>query len=248
MLKGPFSAILTATNIHMKDTLTKSLIEAGCHYGYSKSRRHPSVKKFIDSTSGGTDFLNPEETGAQLAKATIFAKDIIASGKKILFVGEKPEIRQVVKEIALSAGEPYMADRFVAGTITNFGEIRKRTEKLADMLSKKEKGEYSMYTKKEQLEISRTIDRMDRNFGGIIGMDKLPAAVIVVDPRHEEIAVLEANFAHIPVIAIASTDCNISNVQHPILANDATTSSVRFLLGSLRDAILEAKSAPKTVA
>jgi small subunit ribosomal protein S2 len=198
---------------------------------------------FCDSTSGGTDFLNPQETGVQLTKALAFVKEVAQSGKKVLFVGEKPEIRQVVKEIALSAGEAYMADRFVAGTITNFSEIRRRTEKLAEMLSKKEKGEYAMYTKKEQLEISRTIDRMDRNFGGIIGMDKLPGVVIVVDPRHEEIAVLEANFAHIPVIAIASTDCDISNIQYPVLANDATISSVRFLLGELRNVILEAKSA-----
>ncbi len=226
----------------MQSTLTKDLIEAGAHYGYSKSRRHPSVKKFIDSTSGGTDFLNPETTASQLTKAAKFIGETIGAGKKVLFVGEKPEIRQVVKEIALSAGEPYMADRFVAGTITNFVEIRKRTEKLADMLSKKEKGEYGVYTKKEQLMIQRTIDRMDRNFGGILGMDKLPGALIVVDPRHEEIAVLEAAFAHIPVVALASTDCNISNVAYPVLGNDATNSSVRLMLGILRDAALEAKS------
>jgi small subunit ribosomal protein S2 len=226
----------------MQSTLTKDLIEAGAHYGYSKSRRHPSVKKFIDSTSGGTDFLDPETTNIQLTKAAKFIAETVATGKKVLFVGEKPEIRQVVKEIALSAGEPYMADRFVAGTITNFVEIRKRTEKLADMLAKKEKGEYGVYTKKEQLMIQRTIDRMDRNFGGIIGMDKLPGALIVVDPRHEEIAVLEAAFAHIPVVAIASTDCNISNVAHPVLGNDATNASVRLMLGILRDAVLEAKS------
>ena len=226
----------------MQSTLTKDLIEAGAHYGYSKSRRHPSVKKFIDSTSGGTDFLDPETTNIQLVKAAKFITETVAAGKRVLFVGEKPEIRQTVKEIALSAGEPYMADRFVAGTITNFVEIRKRTEKLADMLAKKEKGEYGVYTKKEQLEISRTIARMDRNFGGIIGMDKLPGALIVVDPRHEEIAVLEAAFAHIPVVAIASTDCNISNVEYPVLGNDATNASVRLMLGILRDAVLEAKS------
>ena len=226
----------------MQSTLTKDLIEAGAHYGYSKSRRHPSVKKFIDSTSGGTDFLNPETTGAQLTKAAKFIAETVASGKKVLFVGEKPEIRQVVKEIALSAGEPYMADRFVAGTITNFVEIRKRTEKLADMLAIKEKGEYGVYTKKEQLMIQRTIDRMDRNFGGILGMDKLPGALIVIDPRHEEIAVLEAAFAHIPVVAIASTDCDISNVAYPVLGNDATNVSVRLMIGLLRDSILEAKS------
>jgi small subunit ribosomal protein S2 len=226
----------------MQSTLTKDLIEAGAHYGYSKSRRHPSVKKFIDSTSGGTDFLNPETTEVQLTKAAKFISETIASGKRVLFVGEKPEIRQTLKEIALSAGEAYMADRFVAGTITNFVEIRKRTEKLADMLAKKEKGEYGVYTKKEQLMIQRTIDRMDRNFGGIIGMDKLPGALIVVDPRHEEIAVLEAAFAHIPVVAIASTDCDISKISYPVLGNDATNASVRLMLGILRDAVLEAKS------
>jgi small subunit ribosomal protein S2 len=231
----------------MQNKLTTDLIAAGAHYGYSKSRRHPSIKKFIASTAGGTDFLDPEVTATQVVKATAFVSDIVKSGKKVLFIGQKPEIRQIVKEMALSAGEPYMADRFVAGTITNFGEIRKRAEKLVDMLSKKEKGEYAVYTKKEQLEISRTIERMDRNFGGITNMDKLPAAVIIVDPRHEEIAVLEAVFAHIPVIAIASTDCDISKVNFPILANDATLASVRLILGSMRDAVLEAKSVPVPV-
>jgi small subunit ribosomal protein S2 len=230
------------SNIFMQTKLTTDLAAAGSHYGYSKSRRHPSVKKFIASTSGGTDFLDPEVTASQVTKAAAFVKDSIASGKKVLFIGQKPEIRQIVKEMALSAGEPYMADRFVAGTITNFGEIRRRAEKLVDMLSKKEKGEYAVYTKKEQLEITRTIERMDRNFGGIIGLDKLPAVVIVVDPRHEEIAVLEAVFAHIPVVAIASTDCNITNVDFPILANDANIASVRLILGTIRDSILEAKS------
>jgi small subunit ribosomal protein S2 len=231
----------------MQNKLTQDLITAGAHYGYSKSRRHPSIKKYIASTAAGTDFLDPETTAKQLIKAAEFVTETIKSGKKVLFIGQKPEIRQVVKEMALSAGEPHMADRFVAGTITNFSEIRRRAEKLLDMLSKKEKGEYAVYTKKEQLEITRTIERMDRNFGGITSMDKLPAVVVIVDPRHEEIAVLEAVFAHIPVIAIASTDCDISNVTMPILANDATISSVRFILGVLRDAVLAAKSVPTPV-
>lgn len=225
----------------MTETLTQDLISAGSHYGYSKTRRHPTAKKFVESTQNGTDFLNPETIALQLEKALKEIIEVVAAGKKVLFVGEKPEIRQVVKEIALSAGEAYMADRFVAGTITNFVEIRRRTEKLADMLSKKEKGEYSVYTKKEQLMIQRTIDRMDRNFGGILGMDKLPGILVVVDPRHEEIAVLEAIFAHIPVVAIASTDCDVSKITYPIIANDATISSVRFILGKVRDVIVEAK-------
>jgi small subunit ribosomal protein S2 len=229
----------------MKETLVQNLIAAGSHYGYSKSRRHPTVKKFIDSTIGGTDFLNPETTADQISKATAAVIDAVSTGKKVLFVGEKPEIRQTLKEVALSAGEPYMADRFVAGTITNFGEIRKRTEKLADMLSKKEKGEYSMYTKKEQLQISRTIERMDRNFGGILGMEKLPGLLIVVDSRHEAIAVEEARFAHIPVVSISSTDCDLSKIEFPILANDATNASVRLILETLKEAILETKNKAK---
>ena len=229
----------------MKSKLVNDLITAGSHFGYSKTRRHPSVKKFIDSTHAGVDFLDPEVTAKQIEKAGEFLKDISKTGKKILFVGQKAEIRQIIKEVALSSNQPYMADRFVAGTITNFGEIRKRTEKLADMLSKKEKGEYAMYTKKEQLMIQRSIDRMDRNFGGILSMDKLPAAMIIVDPRHEDIAVLEAGFENIPVIGIASTDCDISKLTYPILANDATNSSFRLVLETLKTFINSAEKEPE---
>lgn len=223
----------------MKDILTTQLAQAGSHYGYSKSRRSPSMKKFVGATQSGTDFINLTLTADQLILAKDFLKNLIKEGKQVLFVGEKPEVRQIVREKALGVGEPYMVDRFVAGTITNFGEIRSRAEKLADMLSKKEKGEYAVYTKKEQLMIQRTIDRMDRNFGGILSMAKLPGALIVVDPRHEHIAVAEAKFAHIPVIAIASTDCDIASIEFPIVANDASNSSVRFILDELVASIKE---------
>ncbi len=221
----------------MKEELIKQLTEAGTHYGYSKTRRHPSMKKFIANTSKGNDFINTEVTATQLEKALEKIQETVRSGKQVLFVGEKPEVRQIVREIALSVGEPYMTDRFVAGTITNFVEIRKRAEKLSDMLSKKEKGEYSMYTKKEQLMIQRSIDRMDRNFGGILSMNRLPGLVIVIDPRHDNIAVEEANFAHIETVALASTDCDISNITYPIIGNDATSSSVRFILTKISEAI-----------
>lgn len=220
-------------------TLEAGLREAGSHYGYSKSRRHPSMKRFIAATENGSDFINLAETAKQVEAATEFLKGVVHTGKKVLFIGEKPEVRQVVREVALLLGEPYMVERFVAGTLTNFVEIKKRAEKLKDMLEKKEKGEFSMYTKKEQLLIQRSMDRMDRNFGGILGMQQLPGAVIIVDPRHEDIALLEANFAHIPVVAVASTDCDISKVDYPVVANDAATPSVRFVLDKLADAMKE---------
>lgn len=228
-----------------KSTLEAQLRDAGCHYGYSKSRRHPSMKRFIAATENGSDFINLDATAKQIAEAVEFIKGLSHTGKKILFIGEKPEVRQVVREVALLLGEPYMVERFVAGTLTNFGEIKKRAEKLKDMLEKKEKGEFSMYTKKEQLLIQRSMDRMDRNFGGILSMPVLPGAVIIVDPRHEDIALSEALFAHIPVVAIASTDCDVSKVQYPIVANDAATPSVRFILDQIANALKE-QSTEKT--
>lgn len=216
-----------------KDVLSK----AGLQYGYSRTRRHPSVKPFIEGNHNGVDFINLAKTEEQLKNAIVFLKSLSQSGKVILFVGVKPEIRQIVKEVALSLNAPYIAERFIGGTLTNFPQIKKRIEKLHDLLKKKETGELAVYTKKEQLLIQRDIDRLDRDFGGISSLTNLPAAIVMIDSRHEDMCVKEAKRLHIPVVALSNTDCTLEGIQYPIVGNDGSVSSVRFVLESIKEAL-----------
>ena len=185
----------------MSNITIAALKSAGLQYGYSRTRRHPTVKPFIEGNANGVDFINLEKTKKQLEDAVAYLKTMQDAGKVILFVGVKPEIRQIIKEVALSVNSPYVAERFIGGTLTNFPQIKKRIEKLHDLLKKKETGELAVYTKKEQLLIQRDIDRLDRDFGGISTLTNIPSVVVIVDPRHEIMCVKEAKLLHIPVVA-----------------------------------------------
>lgn len=215
----------------------EALAKAGLQYGYSRTRRHPSIKPYIEGNHNGVDFINLEKTEEQLKNAISFLTSVQGAGKTILFVGVKPEIRQIIKEVALSLNAPYIAERFIGGTLTNFPQMKKRIEKLHDLLSKKEKGELSVYTKKEQLLIQRDIERLDRDFGGISTLTNLPAAIVVVDPRHESMCVKEAKVLHIPVVALANTDCTIDGIEYPIVGNDGSVGAVRFVLETLKESL-----------
>lgn len=214
-----------------------ALKKAGLQYGYSRTRRHPSIKPFIEGNANGVDFINLNSTKAQLEEAVTYLKAVSGAGKVILFVGVKPEIRQIIKEVALSLNSPYIAERFIGGTLTNFSQMKKRIEKLHDLLKKKESGELAVYTKKEQLLIQRDIDRLDRDFGGISALTNLPSAIVMIDPRHESMCVKEAKLLHIPVVALSNTDCTIEGIEYPIVGNDGSVSSVRFVLETIKGAL-----------
>jgi small subunit ribosomal protein S2 len=148
------------------------------------------------------------------------------------------QIREKVRNVGLMTGQPFAAERFIGGTFTNFGEIRKRVQKLADLQDKKERGEFAVYTKKENVMIDRDIARMTKNFGGLATLGTaMPAALIVVDPKAEEVVVKEAEYARIPVIALANTDCNIKKVQFPIVMNDASAQSIGVVLDYIKEAL-----------
>lgn len=215
----------------------EALKKAGLQYGYSRTRRHPSVKPFIEGNSNGNDFIKLESTKEQMEEAVTFLKNVSGAGKVILFVGVKPELRQIIKEVALSLNAPYIAERFIGGTLTNFSQMKKRIEKLHDLLKKKETGELAVYTKKEQLLIQRDIDRLDRDFGGISALTNLPAAIVIIDPRHESMCVKEAKLLHIPVVALSNTDCTIEGIEYPIVGNDGSVSAVRFVLETIKNAL-----------
>ncbi len=216
--------------------IVEEMFQAGVHYGYSKSRRHPSVSQYVFATKNGVDIINIEKTNELLEKALDEVSKLAASGKTILFVGTKPEARQQIVETALALNMPYVSERWVGGALTNFSEIKKRIVKLLDLRNQKEKGELDKYTKKEKLLIDREMADMTKNFQGLTGITKTPDAVFVVDSKKEHIAVTEAKKMNLPIIALLNTDCNLKQVEYPIVANDASISSITFFLTKIKEA------------
>src|SRR3989344_4401011 len=206
------------------------LFKAGAHFGFGKSRRHPSTEKFLFGSKNKVDIFYLEKTEGALAKALEFVASLAETGASILFVGGKNEAQNIVKGAAEGINLPYVASRWIGGTLTNFGEIKKRVDSMIDLLTQKEKGELSKYTKKERLLIDRKIEKLERMFGGIKNMVALPKALFIVDPRFEETAMKEAQSLNIPIIALCGSDNNITNIDYPILANDSNIASVKFFV------------------
>ena len=219
------------------------MFNAGAHFGYQKSRRDASTAPFIFGTKNKTEIIDLEKTQEQLEKAEKFVSDLAKDGKQILFVGGKNEARGPIRVGAMSIDMPYVDGRWIGGAITNFPEIKKRIAKFEDLQKQKEKGELNKYTKKERLLIDREIDNLDKMFSGIVSMKDAPKALFVIDPRKEFIAVAEAKKFGIPVIALANTDCNIKNIDFPIVANDASVSSISFFVTEIVKAYKAGKTA-----
>lgn len=213
-----------------------ALFKAGAHFGFIKSRRHPTVTPYIFGAKNRVEIFNLEKTEVLLNEALAFVKKLASEKKTILFVGGKSEAKKAIKKAGLALNLPYVAGRWVGGTISNFVEIRKRIEKLLDLTSKREKGELGKYTKKERLLIDREIARLETLFQGLITLTKIPDAIFLVDSKKEHIALAEAKAFNIPIISISGSDCNITEVNYPIVANDASLSSVNYIV----DQVIEA--------
>jgi small subunit ribosomal protein S2 len=211
-----------------------SLMAAGAHYGYSRTRRHPTVTPFLYGNKNGVDIIDLEKTMLQLEVATKFLSELAASGKTVLFVGVKPESRVTVEETATLLRQPYVTERWIGGILTNFPEIKKRIQRLEELKEKRATGELAKYTKKEQLLFDRETERLSKYFSGLLGMNKMPDALIVVDSKKEHNAIAEARKLGIPVVAIGNTDCSIRGINYPIIANDGSASSIKAIFDILK--------------
>jgi small subunit ribosomal protein S2 len=219
------------------DSLVQDMYDAGAHVGYSKTRRHPSTAPFIFQSRQKKDVINLEETATQLNTALKFVAQLKADGHQILFVGTKPEAKRIVREQAELIDMPFVTERWLGGTLTNAKELRSRVERLIDLQTKNENDELVYQTKKEKLMLEREIERLERKFGGLRNMKKNPAALFVIDPKKEHIAVSEARQMNIPVIAVANTDCDVSILSHPIVANDTNLSAITFMTQKVADTL-----------
>lgn len=227
-------------------SLVEELHKVGAHFGYSRTRRNSSVKPFIFGSKNRMDIIDLEQMAKSLKSALDFVSKLGSEGKQILFVGNKKESQSLVLNSAKELGMPYVALRWIGGTITNAMEIRKRIARMEDLMTRKATGALDVYTKKERLLLDREIAKLQKFFAGIQNMRRAPAALIVVDSRNEETAVEEARMAGIPIIALCGTDNDITNITFPIVSNDSSIASISYFLEKVVEAYKDGiKIAPK---
>lgn len=210
------------------------LFATGAHFAQLKSRRHPSMKPFIIGTKSRVEIFDLAKTNDQLAEAKAAIAALARDGKTVLFVGGKREVSDIVRDTARRIGAPYVAGRWLGGTISNFVEIKKRIDRLADLSAKRESGELNkLYTKLERIYIDREIDRLSERLDGVRDLAKRPDAMVIVDTRHEAHATREALAAGIPIIGVMSSDCNVRDAAFPIVGNDSSRETVSLVLSEL---------------
>jgi small subunit ribosomal protein S2 len=225
----------------MENPSVKELLEAGAHFGHPASYWHPKMREYIFTQRNGIHIIDLEKTVTMLDKACAFARDLVASGQTILFVGTKKQAQQVIEEEAKKCDMHYVNQRWLGGMLTNFATIQARIDYLVCLEDKKEKGELDHLSKKERVKLEKKILRLNEQMGGFKEMTALPGALFIADPIKDKIAFAEAKKLDIPVIAIADTNCNPDDIDYPIPANDDAIKAIKLICARIADAIIEGK-------
>lgn len=220
----------------------EELLDKGAHFGHQAKRWNPKMAPYLYGVQDGIHVFDLIKTKAVLEEALAFLKESSKTGKVILFVGCKKQAREKTKEVALATSSPYFIERWLGGTLTNFDQILKSIKKLIDMKAKMVGGEYSNFTKKERLLIDREIARLDRFFGGISTLTKIPDILFVVDTHKESGAVKEARSVGIKTVGIVDSNADPDLVDYPIPMNDDATKAIEYVLELVKEAILNGKT------
>ncbi len=220
---------------------TKKLLESGVHFGHQTRKWNPKMSKYIFGSKNGVHLIDLTLTASKLQEAYLALKKIVADGGKVLFVGTKLQVREVIQEEALRSGSFFVVNRWLGGTLTNFKTIQKRIRYLNELIAMEEDGSFEALPKKEAVLLRKEKEKLLKNLEGISEMRKIPNAIIVVDPKLEYNAVLEAKKLNIPVFGLLDTNADPDEINYGIPANDDATKSVQLICGILADAIVEAK-------
>ncbi len=224
----------------------KQLLEAGVHFGHQTRRWNPKMARYIFTERNGIYIIDLQKTVKKLEEAYNFVKDTVAEGGEILFVGTKKQAGDSVKEEAERCGMHYVNARWLGGMMTNFKTIRRRIARLDQLKKMQEDGTFDLLPKKEVTKLMLEIEKLEKFLGGIKNMNKLPAALFIVDPRKERIAVSEARNLGIPIVAIVDTNCDPDEIDYVIPGNDDAIRAVKLIAGTMADAVLEARQGAET--
>ncbi len=225
--------------IENSEVSVEQMFAAGAHYGYSKTRRHPSVSSFIYTTKNRNDVIDLEKTSELLKTASEFIKELGAKNKTVLFVGTKPEAKAVIQTVAESLNMPYVNERWIGGTLSNFTEIKKRIAELENYRKENLEGKLEKYTKKERVVMAKKMEKLARYYSGLVGLKKAPDALFVIDAKAEHIAATEGRKCNVPVVSLVNSDTNIKGIDFPIVANDAGIPSIKLFAQAIINAYKE---------
>ena len=233
-------------NVKMAIISMKQLLEAGVHFGHQTRRWNPKMAKYIFTERNGIYIIDLQKTVKKVDEAYSFIRETAQNGGSILFVGTKKQAQEAMREEATRCNQFYVNERWLGGMLTNFKTIQKRIARLRQLEKMEEDGTFDVLPKKEVLGLRHEMEKLNKNLGGIKDMKKLPAAMFVVDPRKEHIAVLEARKLHIPIVATVDTNCDPDEIDYVIPANDDAIRAVRLLAGKMADAVLEGRQGQQT--
>ncbi|MBQ7654728.1 MAG: 30S ribosomal protein S2 [Clostridia bacterium] len=219
----------------------KQLLEAGVHFGHQTRRWNPKMAPYIFTERNGIYIIDLQKTVKKLEDAYLFVRDVAAEGNEVLFVGTKKQAQDSIKEEAIRCGMPYVNARWLGGMLTNFNTIQKRIKRLAQLKAMEADGTFDMLPKKEVIKLNLEIEKLEKFMGGITEMKKQPAAMFIVDPRKERIAVAEAHRLSIPIIAIVDTNCDPDEIDYVIPGNDDAIRAVKLIVGAMADAVIEGR-------
>ena len=217
----------------------KDLLEAGAHFGHQSARWNPKMKPYLYTIKDGVHVFDLAKTKEGLEKATEFVRQFVTEGKTIVFVGTKRQAQAIITEEAKKIGVPYVSQRWLGGTLTNWEQIKKSIDQLAEMKEKREQGEYKKYTKKEQLLLDRKINKLEKFFGGLASLAKLPEALFVVDVRKEELAVKEAKKKGLIVVGLVDSNVDPDLVDYIIPGNDDAVGNIKLVVSAMAEAVKE---------
>ena len=219
----------------------KQLLEAGVHFGHQTRRWNPKMAPYIFTERNGIYIIDLQKTVKKLDEAYAFVREVSANGGEILFVGTKKQAGDSIKEEAERCGMHFVNARWLGGMLTNFKTIQKRIERLSQLRKMEEDGTFELLPKKEVVKLKLEIEKLEKFIGGIKNMKTLPAALFIVDPKKEKIAVAEARKLNIPIVAIVDTNCDPDEVDYVIPGNDDAIRAVKLIAGAMANAVMEGR-------
>ncbi len=228
--------LFMAINVSLKD-----LIENGAHFGHQVKRWNPKMEEYIYGQKEGVHIFDLTKTKPKMEEALEFLKKSASEGKVILFVGTKKQAKEKVRETAIAAGVFYINERWLGGTLTNFDQLKRSLKRMANLKLGLDKGEFSRRTKKERLLIDRDVKRLERFFSGIVGLDRVPDILVIIDIKREHTAIKEAKSKDLTVVGLVDSNADPHTIDYPIPMNDDASKALNYVLDLMRDAILEGK-------
>ena len=238
----------------MTTSLVRQLLDAGVHFGHQTKRWNPKMKRFIFGSRSGIYIIDLEKTEQCLKAACDFIEEIAAKGQHVLIVGTKKQAKPILEAEAKRAGMPYVVNRWLGGTLTNFQTIKANIDRLRELRKQKADGFFERISKKDAKRFGKQLERLEEGFCGMAEMTKLPGCLFIVDTKREAIAVHEANRLNIPIVAISDTNTDPDTITHPIPGNDDAIRSIKLLVSTIVDSVIAGKqkfelaSQPKPIA